>query len=131
MAIGPRDLEKGTVEVARRDTREKMTISMEGASQYVVELLDEIQQNIFRKASDFRKANTHQADTWDEFCQLLEEKGGFIMAHWDGTPETEQQIKEKTKATIRCIQLDKPEKKSEDRRIGKRRVRKRKTRGVG
>ncbi|HEY9561007.1 MAG TPA: proline--tRNA ligase [Anseongella sp.] len=109
MAIGPRDLEKGTVEVARRDTREKMTISMEGASQYVVELLDEIQQNIFRKASDFRKANTHQADTWDEFCQLLEEKGGFIMAHWDGTPETEQQIKEKTKATIRCIPLDNPE----------------------
>src|SRR3546814_6035101 len=77
--------------------------------QYVVELLDEIQQNIFRKASDFRKANTHQADTWDEFCQLLEEKGGFIMAHWDGTPETEQQIKEKTKATIRCIPLDNPE----------------------
>src|SRR3546814_12048012 len=106
MAIGPRDLEKGTVEVARRDTREKMTISMEGASQYVVELLDEIQQNIFRRASDFRKANTHQADTWDEFCQLLEEKGGFIMAHWDGTPETEQQITGKTKRT-------------EERRVGK------------
>lgn len=111
IAVGPRDLEKGTVEIARRDTREKMTVPMEEAPARVALLLEDIQENIFRKAKDFRDANTHQADTYDEFRQLLDEKGGFIMAHWDGTAETEQRIKEETKATIRCIPLNNPKEK--------------------
>ncbi|QEC53464.1 prolyl-tRNA synthetase [Anseongella ginsenosidimutans] len=111
IAIGPRDLEKGTVEIARRDTREKMTVSMEETPAKVAALLEEIQQNIYKKAKDFRDANTRPADSYDEFKQLLEEKGGFIMAHWDGTAETEQRIKEETKATIRCIPLNNPKEK--------------------
>lgn len=108
IAIGPRDLEKGTVEIARRDTREKMTVPMAETPGKVASLLEEIQQNIFRKALDFREKNTHYADTYDQFKTLLEDKGGFILAHWDGSPETEQRIKEETKATIRCIPLDNP-----------------------
>ena len=108
IAVGPRDIEKGTVEVARRDTREKTTIPMETTADTVAGLLDEIQQNIFRKALEFRETNTRQADDFDQFKEILEEKGGFILAHWDGSPETEQRIKEETKATIRCIPLNNP-----------------------
>lgn len=108
IAVGPRDIEKGTVEIARRDTREKTTIPMETTADTVAGLLDEIQQNIFRKALEFRETNTRQADDFDQFKEILEEKGGFILAHWDGSPETEQRIKEETKATIRCIPLNNP-----------------------
>jgi prolyl-tRNA synthetase len=107
LAMGPRDLENGTVEVARRDTLSKEVVALEG-DEYIVKLLDEIQENIFQKALDFRAENTVSVDTYEEFKAQLD-KGGFIMAHWDGTPETEQKIKDETKATIRCIPLDQPE----------------------
>lgn len=106
LAIGARDLENNVVEVARRDTKEKSSVSLDGIASYVKNLLDEIQQNLFNKAKVFRDENIRKADTWDEFVQLLDEKGGFVSAHWDGTGETEEEIKEKTKATIRCIPLD-------------------------
>ncbi len=109
IAIGPRDVENGTVELARRDTMEKQVVSMEALGDIAFSLMDEIQNSLYQKALDFRTANTHQADTWDEFLQILDNKGGFIEAHWDGTVETEQIIKEKTKATIRCIPFDQPE----------------------
>ncbi|MDR0713792.1 MAG: proline--tRNA ligase [Bacteroidales bacterium] len=108
IAVGPRDMENGTVEIARRDTLEKQTCPIEEAVNKVTCLMDEIQENIFRKAQEFRKANTFQTDSYEEFREILE-KGGFIMAHWDGTNETEERIKEETKATIRCIPLDTPE----------------------
>ncbi len=106
LAIGPRDLENGTVEVARRDTLEKKLAPMEGITEHVIGLLEEIQQNIFQKALDFRAQNTTKADTWKAFKEIIQNKGGFVSAHWDGTPETEEQIKTETKATIRCIPLD-------------------------
>jgi prolyl-tRNA synthetase len=106
LAIGMRDLENGTVEVARRDTREKMVWDMQNMGAQVQHLLDDIQQNIFQKALAFREANTHKADTWDEFKDIISNKGGFVLSHWDGTAETEERIKEATKATIRCIPLD-------------------------
>ena len=106
LAIGPRDLENRTVEVARRDTLEKSVVPIEGITEYVENLLEEIQQNIFRKALDFRAQNTNKADTWEEFKEIIENKGGFVSAHWDGTPETEENIKMETKATVRCIPLD-------------------------
>ncbi|MCB0796265.1 MAG: proline--tRNA ligase [Chitinophagales bacterium] len=106
LAMGMRDLENGTVEVARRDTREKMVWEMTGLSDRIRQLLDEIQQQIFRNALAFREDNTHTVNTWDEFREIINSKGGFILAHWDGTAETEEQIKEATKATIRCIPLD-------------------------
>ncbi len=106
LAIGPRDLENGTVEVARRDTLEKKLAPMEGITEHVIGLLEEIQQNIFQKALDFRAQNTTKADTWEAFKEIIQNKGGFVSAHWDGTPETEEQIKTETKATIRCIPLD-------------------------
>ncbi len=106
VAIGARDLENNTVEIARRDTKEKMNVSMDGLSQRIVSLLDEVQQAIFNKAKDYRDAHITKADTWAEFEKILNEKGGFISAHWDGTPETEARIKELTKATIRCIPID-------------------------
>ena len=106
LAIGPRDLENGTVEVARRDTLEKATTQLEGIEDYVEKLLEDIQQNIFQKAFDFRAANTTKVDTWEEFKEVLNNKGGFISAHWDGTSETEDKIKNETKATIRCMPLD-------------------------
>jgi len=108
LAVGPRDLENGTVEVARRDTLSKEVVALDGIDQHIIELLDDIQENIYKKAIDFRTKSTVSVDTYDEFKKRLEE-GGFIMAHWDGTPETEQRIKEETKATIRCIPLDQPE----------------------
>ena len=106
IAIGPRDLEQGTVEVARRDTKEKTVYQMTDLTLKIEHLLSQIQDNIYKKALDFRDSNTYNVDTWDEFMKVLDEKGGFIMAHWDGTPESEQRIKELSKATVRCIPLD-------------------------
>lgn len=106
IALGQRDIENNQVEVARRDTKEKNTVSLEGISTYVKELLEDIQVAMFNKAKNFRDAHITKADTWDEFVKVLDEKGGFVAAHWDGTPETEEEIKGKTKATIRCIPLD-------------------------
>ena len=106
IAIGARDLEQNIVEVARRDTKEKANASIDGIGLHVKNLLDEIQQNIFNRAKAFRDDHITEANTWDEFVQLLDTKTGFISAHWDGTPETEEKIKEQTKATIRCIPLD-------------------------
>ncbi|MDH8702566.1 prolyl-tRNA synthetase [Dysgonomonadaceae bacterium PH5-43] len=105
LAMGGRDLENGTIEVARRDTLTKETVSVDGIATYVKNLLDDIQQNIYQKALDYRAANTTTADTYEEFKEKIE-KGGFVLAHWDGTPETEERIKEETKATIRCIPLE-------------------------
>ena len=109
IALGPRDLENGTVELARRDTLEKVTVPVEGLTARVKSLLDEIQENIYKKALEFRTANTYNVDTWDEFVDIIENKGGFVMAHWDGTAETEEKIKDETKATIRCIPFDSPD----------------------
>jgi len=106
IALGLRDLENNVVELARRDTKAKQSVSIEGLAVYVKNLLDEIQQNIFQKALTFRDENIRTANTWDEFVQLLDEKAGFISAHWDGTAATEEKIKELTKATIRCIPLN-------------------------
>jgi prolyl-tRNA synthetase len=106
IAIGPRDVENNTVEIARRDTLEKLVISSDQLVHVVSELLEDIQSNIFKKALDFRTRNTHQVDTYEEFKKVIEEKGGFILAHWDGSSETEEKIKEETKATIRCIPLE-------------------------
>jgi len=106
LAIGPRDLENGTVEVARRDTLEKMVKPFENIDAFIAGLLEEIQTNIYQKALVFRNKNIRKADSWDQFKQILADTGGFISAHWDGTAETEQKIKEETKATIRCIPLE-------------------------
>ena len=109
LAIGPRDIENNTVEVARRDTLTKETISMDKIVDHISALLEEIQQNILNKARKFREENTFRVDSWDEFNRILDGDGGFILAHWDGTAETENRIKEETKATIRCIPFDEPE----------------------
>ena len=106
IAIGPRDLENGTVEVARRDTLEKQVVPMDGIELYIQQLLDAIQENIYKKAFDYRTGMTTPVETYEEFKEVLQNKGGFISAHWDGTPETEQAIKDETKATIRCIPFD-------------------------
>ncbi len=106
LAMGPRDLENGTVEVARRDTLQKNVVSIDNIDEYIESLLDEIQQNIFKKAAEFRTANTTKVDTFDEFKEVLKNKPGFILAHWDGTSETEEKIKAETKATIRCLPLE-------------------------
>jgi prolyl-tRNA synthetase len=108
IAIGPRDLENGTVEVARRDTKEKAVYQMTDLHLKIENLLEQIQDNIYRKALDLREEKTNRADTWDEFIEILDTKGGFVYAHWDGTTETEEKIKELTKATIRCIPMDNP-----------------------
>jgi prolyl-tRNA synthetase len=105
IAIGPRDIDNGTVEVARRDTKEKSVMQMTDLHLKIEHLLDQIQDNIYRKALNFRDENTHMADTYEEFKKLLD-LGGFVYAHWDGTTETELKIKEETKATIRCIPLN-------------------------
>ncbi len=105
LGIGMRDLESGTVEIARRDTLSKESRPLEGITEHIKTLLDEIQVNIYQRALKFREENTYSVDTWDEFKVQIE-KGGFIMAHWDGTAETEESIKQETKATIRCIPLD-------------------------
>jgi prolyl-tRNA synthetase len=106
LAIGARDLENKTVELARRDTREKFTVSQENLDVYIANLLEEIQENIYNRAHQFRAEHTTEANSYDEFKELLDGKTGFISAHWDGTAETEKQIKEETKATIRCIPLN-------------------------
>ncbi|GDX52885.1 proline--tRNA ligase [Bacteroidota bacterium] len=106
IAMGPRDIENGTVEIARRDTGEKHTYTFTDLTTKVEHLLEQIQLNIFQKALDYRDEHITHADTWDEFVDVLENKTGFVSAHWDGTSETELKIKEKTKATIRCIELN-------------------------
>lgn len=103
IAIGERDIQNKTIEIARRDTLEKKTYSQENIEKTVKDLLEDIQKNIFEKASKYREENTYKADSWEEFKDILDNKGGFVYAHWDGTTETELAIKEKTKATIRCI----------------------------
>jgi prolyl-tRNA synthetase len=106
MALGARDLENNVVEVARRDTKEKKVLSLDQIEAQVETLLNDIQEHIFNKAKTFRDENIVEVNDWDTFVKTLDEKGGFIAAHWDGTPETEEKIKEMTKATIRCIPLD-------------------------
>jgi prolyl-tRNA synthetase len=110
IALGPRDLENKTVEVARRDTLEKEVLHIEEIEIKIKNLLDQIQKKLYHKALSFREDNTHIADSWEEFKDIIENKGGFVLAHWDGTIETEERIKEETKATIRTIPLNnKPE----------------------
>lgn len=109
IAIGARDIENNTAEVARRDTREKSTVTMEGLPVYIVNLLEEIQQAMYDRALQYRDEHITAVDTWDDFLKTINEKGGFVSAHWDGEPETEEKIKELSKATIRCIPLDNKE----------------------
>ncbi len=105
LAIGARDVEAGTIEVARRDTLTKETLPLEGIVEHLMQLLDDVQANIYQKALAYRVGNTRKCDSWEEFKVEIQ-KGGFLECHWDGTPETEEKIKEETKATIRCIPLD-------------------------
>ena len=106
IAIGGRDMENATVELARRDTKEKQTVPQAGLSLVISNLLTEIQDSLFQKALTFRDSMIHKVDHYEQFKDVLENKGGFISAHWDGTPETEELIKQETKATIRCIPLN-------------------------
>ena len=106
IAIGPRDLENKTVEVVRRDTLEKETLQVAEIDIKVMHLLEQIQKKLYQKAQSFRENNTHVVNSWEEFKDVIENKGGFVLAHWDGTGETEEKIKEETKATIRAIPLD-------------------------
>ena len=106
IAIGPRDLANGQVELTRRDTKEKSVVDFDGLDSYIEELLADIQDNLFERANQFRSENMHKVDTYAEFKEQIESKGGFFLVHWDGTAETEEKIKEETKATIRCIPLD-------------------------
>jgi prolyl-tRNA synthetase len=106
VAMGLRDIENNVVELARRDTKEKSSVSFDGLALHILQLLEDIQQQIFNKALAFRNENIREANTWDEFVEILDGKAGFVSAHWDGTSETEDKIKEQTKATIRCIPLD-------------------------
>lgn len=109
IAIGARDIANSTVEIARRDTREKQTVTIDNLPVQVIRLLDQIQQDMFGRAKEYQQEHITPADNWDEFMQLLDHKGGFVAAHWDGTDETELKIKELTKATIRCIPLESAE----------------------
>jgi prolyl-tRNA synthetase len=111
IAIGPRDLENGTIELARRDnlTKEQFELSSQSITSKITSLLDEIQEGIYNKALNFKTEMTTEVNSWTEFQEILENKAGFVSAHWDGTPETEEKIKELTKATIRCIPLDRKE----------------------
>ena len=106
LAVGMRDLESGTVEVARRDTKEKFVVAMDDLQPRIVSLMDEIQQNLFDRAAKYREEKTQEVNSWDEFLEVINVKEGFAIAHWDGTGETEEKIKELTKATIRCIAID-------------------------
>jgi len=119
LGLGKRDLENNTIEVARRDTKEKMQVPLENIDEYVENLLEEIQDNLLRKAKDFRASMTSYADNFEQFKEIIENKGGFVYAHWDGTPETEKKIKELTKATIRCIPEDMDESEGKDILTGK------------
>lgn len=109
LAMGPRDFANDTIELVRRDTLEKETVPQEGLGDRIEQLMADIQANIFSKAFAFREAMTTKVDTYEELKQVLDAKGGFVLAHWDGTPETEERIKNETKATIRCIPVDAPE----------------------
>lgn len=109
LAMGPRDLGNGSVEIARRDEKTKEVVDFTTAADYIESLLDEMQKNLFDKAVQFRADNTQKIDSYDEFKVKIESEGGFFLAHWDGTEETEQKIKEDTKATIRCIPFDREE----------------------
>lgn len=109
LGLGARDLENGTIEVARRDTKEKASINIASITSHVVQLLDDIQANMLERARAYRDEHITPVDTWEEFVRLLDEKGGFLSAHWDGTSETEELIKTETKATIRCIPLNNPQ----------------------
>lgn len=113
LTLGARDLENNVAEIARRDTKEKRSVSIDGTVTYIADLLNDIQQSMFNKAKSYLDEHITPADTWDEFVKLLDEKGGFITAHWDGTAETEEAIKEKTKATIRCIPLGNKQEKGQ------------------
>lgn len=106
VAVGARDMQNGTVELARRDKQTKETVSQEGLALTIERLLEDIQKNIYQKAFDFRASHTTEVNSYEEFKEVLETKGGFISCHWDGTVETEKRVKEETKATIRCIPLD-------------------------
>jgi prolyl-tRNA synthetase len=108
IAVGPRDLENNQVELARRDTKEKTAISLDGLTETVAALLLEIQSNLLQRATKYRDDHITSVDTWDEFINVLDNKTGFVLAHWDGTAETEEKIKDQAKATIRCIPLDNP-----------------------
>ena len=109
IALGPRDIENNTLEIARRDTLKKEIISQDGIDLYISDLLNEIQQSIYQKALKFRTENTFKTDSFEEFKKIMTNKGGFVLAHWDGTSDTEQKIKNETKATIRCIPFDSTE----------------------
>jgi prolyl-tRNA synthetase len=109
IAIGQKDLENNTVEIARRDTKEKQSVSIDGLPIYIVQLLENIQVNLFERAKKYRDEHITPVNSWDEFKTVLNEKGGFVSAHWDGTTETELKIKDESKATIRCIPLDNPQ----------------------
>ncbi len=109
LAMGPRDLENGNVEVARRDNKTKEVVAFEGLDTFIVNLLNEIQDNLFQRALTFRNANLHKVNTYQEFKERLAKEGGFYLVHWDGTAETEAKIKEETQATIRCIPFDSKE----------------------
>ena len=119
IAIGARDLANNVAEVARRDTKVKESVSLDGIANTVKVLLDDIQKSIYQKAKNYRDAHITKADTWDEFVKLLDGKAGFISAHWDGTAETEEKIKELSKATIRCIPLNNPKEEGKDILTGK------------
>lgn len=119
LAVGPRDLENETFEVARRDTLEKETVPAEGIESYIDTLLKDIQENIFRKAREFRDAHITEVDTYEEFKAVIDGRGGFVSAHWDGTAETEELIQKETKATIRCIPLEPVEEPGQCIRTGK------------
>jgi len=119
IVIGPRDVEQQTAEVARRDTLEKTSVAIEGLTEQIQTLLEDIQKNLFERAYQFREAHTTRVDSYEAFKEVLQTKGGFILAHWDGSPETEARIKEETGATIRCIPLDQPPEPGRDMLTGK------------
>lgn len=109
LTVGARDLAENKVEIARRDTKEKQTLSLDGIVPYIEQLLKDIQENLYTRSLKFRAENMHKVDTYEDFKKQLEEKGGFYLVHWDGTSETEEKIKQETQATIRCVPLDAPE----------------------
>ena len=109
LAIGARDLDAGTVEVARRDTKEKMSLPLADIVASVDQLLNDIQLNIYAKAKKFRETHTTRVDSYDEFKRVLDNEAGFVLAHYDGTSETEERIKDETKATVRCLALNEPD----------------------
>ena len=119
LAIGARDLENNVVEVARRDTKEKQTVSLDGIAEFIQQLLSDIQQNLYNRAKAYQQQHITEVNSWDEFEKVLEEKGGFVSAFWDGTAETEEAIKEKSKATIRCIPLNNKQEEGKDILTGK------------